>query len=446
MYFDITNYNVTRLWVFFALSGLLSFFLVRKRITSFIDPLVFQCVWASSMLAFSSELMLAKGSMWSIFFVVISFIYLFALGLTSPKIDVTQKLGRARTELPLAHYLRLLVSCLLLLKFAWWEQWSYLLQEGIVGAYKYRLLYLGTGRNVLDTIIGSTIGTLFMYQLFCTFFFEKRRAYLMLAVGLIGHSVLINSLTGSRSQIIGVIIGFGGGVYYFRHFIDLPRYRTICNWMCAIGMTVGVMALVGVSALYEARGSAGSVSLEAGLRNVENRIFANADGIEYFVKYDGASVLQNTDVFSANISIFLKRFITVPGKSVGWILLENAINQQLGGAQGPNFMVHLQSYVVTHSILLAPFYVLFIVLLSNWIRTVRSRPGMLTDIPCFYLATSIFGLATDSEYFIFTTAIFFTGFVVLVVPIYCGCNVVAKVMSLYRVEFRLEKPKFTSTI
>jgi hypothetical protein len=138
-----------------------------------------------------------------------------------------------------------------------------------------------------------------------------------------------------------------------------------------------------------------------------NRIFANADGIDYFVKLDGDKLVDTWGFIKYNFGVFLNRIGDNDEKnqSLGWKLMELAVGGKLNFSLGPNFMIHLQSLMFL-SPLLAPVYITLTAFFLLKLRYMKSNNLSIKDIWIYSISKTSLNFFVDSETFIYQTLIY----------------------------------------
>lgn len=203
---------------------------------------------------------------------------------------------------------------------------------------------------------------------------------------------------------MSMLLSLGFFCFYFRRYINQKNTNRLFNRMLLIAAPMTILSLVLVTALYMSK--TGDINLNDGWSVILNRIFANADGLDYFVKLDGDKFIDTWGFIKYNFGVFLNRIGDSDEKnqSLGWKLMELAVGRTLSFSQGPNFMIHLQS-LMFFSPLLAPIYITLTTFCLLKIRYMKSNNLSIKDIWIYSMASNSLSFFVDSEYFIYQTLI-----------------------------------------
>ena len=158
---------------------------------------------------------------------------------------------------------------------------------------------------------------------------------------------------------------------------------------------IAVVVFVVIMALYSSIGSGVSgVDSSQGLKVVNNRVFGNADGLEYFLAYEKDFKPSPFNFIKYNFVIIMKRVTGEQYDNLGRHLYQDALGQQVdfGGA---NFTILLQARIIAGA--LGFLYVLTIVVLFYWSRQIIATRGTLLDIVLFNLSYGMVWFFVDSE-------------------------------------------------
>lgn len=402
MFFDIENYNTIRLTIMFLLIFVANIVVFRNKLHSFIDPLLYHLIWLSSIVAFCIELAIVDCGLWSVSFMGLSFFYNFLLFIFSRVINKKH----STNAFPIAwrYYIFLILILLYRLIFQDMDKWTVLFNEGLSAVVALKFVNLAAGRNIIITIIDNGLESIFSYILFYIFFFEKVKARKIIGITIFMYSLLSGIILGGRSYLIILSLSIGFFLFYFRSHYEVKRYRFLIVKIAPI-LVVAILVIASfISTLHsgnvEVEGMEDSINLfEKGLPIVYNRVFANADGIDYFIRYNGQELLDPENFVYNNFGVFLNSTADIKHKSMGQQLIERVYGHSVDFAQGPNFFFLLQSSFFNF---FAPLYLLIITCFFIRTRYLKAKDLTLKDMYFFFLASNSFGMFTDSELYIFT--------------------------------------------
>ena len=387
-YFDINNYVLWRLYLVFAISIFININIFRRKIYSVFDPLLYHLIWISSMNAVCFELLLEHSdNAWTFFFCLVSLYYTFNIFIFSKQRIRENSVLLLAKQPNYFHYFLLISAFLILFFLDYINKWNHLLNNGIFAAVMYKFEFLDRGRPFYETIAIIMLYPVYEYISFYVCFFEKKMILKLLVMSLLVHNLIINTVTGGRSTTVGMLLSLGFFCLYFRRYIDQKNVNKLFNRMLLIAAPMAILSLVLITALYRSRNE--DINLNDGLSVIFNRVFANADGIDYFVKLDGDKLVDTWGFIKYNFGVFLNRIGDGDEKnqSLGWKLMELAVGQKLNFSQGPNFMIHLQS-LMFFSPLLAPIYITLTTFCLLKIRYMKSNNLSIKDIWIYSIANN----------------------------------------------------------
>lgn len=213
---------------------------------------------------------------------------------------------------------------------------------------------------------------------------------------------LISILAGGRSFLLSLIFTYGGFIAFYRGKFLKKKALTNINKIGSILILLAMLLAMIVSSMYKS-----DSSIEDGAKIILNRVIATADGMEYYIKYDGIEKLPSGgyDYVMSIFGIYLKRFLGVEYKNVGHQLSELATGVNLEFAQGSNYTLPLQVMVLGY--ILMPVYVLIIGYICTKMRNIKAGESGSLQIVGFFFFTQCFTFATDPEFFILNVISFY---------------------------------------
>jgi hypothetical protein len=404
-YFDINNYVLWRLYLVFIIGLFININIFRRKIYSVFDPLLHHLVWISSMNAVCFELLLEHSdNMWTFFFCLVSLYYTFNIFIFSKQRIRENSILLLAKQPNYFHYFLLINAFLILFFSDYINKWNYLLNNGIFASAIYKFELVNRAKPLYETIAIIVLYPVYEYISFYVCFFEKRMILRILVMSLLVHNLIINTVTGSRSATMSMLLSLGFFCFYFRRYINQKNTNRLFNRILLVAAPMTILSLVLVTALYMSK--TGDINLNDGWSVTLNRIFANADGLDYFVKLDGDQFIDTWGFIKYNFGVFLNRIGDNDEKnqSLGWKLMELATGRKLNFSQGPNFMIYLQS-LMFFSPLLAPIYITLTTFFLLKIRYMKSNNLSIKDIWIYSIAKNSLSFFVDSETFIYRTLI-----------------------------------------
>jgi hypothetical protein len=404
-YFDINNYVLWRLYLVFFIGLFININIFRRKIYSVFDPLLHHLVWISSMNAVCFELLLEHSdNMWTFFFCLVSLYYTFNIFIFSKQRIRENSILLLAKQPNYFHYFLLINAFLILFFSDYINKWNYLLNNGIFASAIYKFELVNRAKPLYETIAIIVLYPVYEYISFYVCFFEKRMILRILVMSLLVHNLIINTVTGSRSATMSMLLSLGFFCFYFRRYINQKNTNRLFNRILLVAAPMTILSLVLVTALYMSK--TGDINLNDGWSVTLNRIFANADGLDYFVKLDGDQFIDTWGFIKYNFGVFLNRIGDNDEKnqSLGWKLMELATGRKLNFSQGPNFMIYLQS-LMFFSPLLAPIYITLTTFFLLKIRYMKSNNLSIKDIWIYSIAKNSLSFFVDSETFIYRTLI-----------------------------------------
>ena len=390
MTFDISNYNIILIFFSLMMSVLGLFILFKKNIELLVDPFVIHLVWLGSHIAFLIGYIYKYGfEIFSFYFLMLIFIYIFFL-----KIFFKNKRIQPMNFIYESNRKHIII-CFYIILIIWLisqtNKFLYISScNNIFEMMNYRFLSL-QGRSIIYRIL--EIGTVFYlnYTAFVIMHFFKGFHKRVATMYLFFYLTLM-LLLGGRSTLIALIFDYGFFVIYNIAFFK--KKILLINSLCLIMIIIGLLALITVTSSFT-----GQFNVVLGIKEVLNRLIANPDGIEYYLKFDGYNNISHGffDYFMSVCGVYLKQVVHLEYKNVGWQLIELAYGHSLEFAQGPNYTIFMQIQVLGLG-----YTILYIVIATYFYSRLRyqkmnstSYLGVLWSVG---LANLTFNLAIDLEY------------------------------------------------
>lgn len=419
MIFELDPYNVSRLWVIFlTLIGVNFYFIYRARILA-LDPKVYLIVFLSSINAFCIERYLTLGGQDVIYFIVMG-LWCNVCLLLMPKDRVLPPPPRHEDRwLPF-----LLTLCTIRLALLDIPHLIQFVESGFVAGV------MESQANVGYLLPGSALGQ-YIFVITLQFFEGYCFAYNLLlskkrwrkVVGLIGLIMSVTSgyLGGSRATIFYTCMMLGQFLIYFRHEIDLRRYWWRITSGAAAAVAVFFFIMIVFSGIRSSDGNEKHIDMQFGADRVANRMFANADGIEYFLIFERSMETELYNFVKYNFVFIVKRVTGQDYFNMGRRLYQDAIGKEVNYG-GANFTVMLQSRVA-----FGWFGLIYIPILVCGLylsRQIYALRGSFLDMYIYNMSYCMVWFFIDSEAqfarFMAITTVFFP---VLVYTIFVGGRV-----------------------
>lgn len=406
--FNIANYNIVAL---FSIIIVFSFFIIvylRNKISSMLDPLMYEIVWLSSNISFLIVFSFTKGV--NPFAVIFLFSFLLYIVLLN-KLLISNKIRYSKRILMHVYtkktFLVYMISIILLI-YAKQDVFIYMKENDFLHWFLYRFVVL-QGRNPILRIINIGVTPIFLYlSFFYIFLLRKYRIFIFsILLGYIG----ILTLTGGRSSLLSILLSFGSFLVIHRNIYRKATLKKI-NLYSLFFVFLALVFIVGVSTMYRP-----NYSYTNGIEIVLNRIVANADGLAYYMKYDGYGHIKSGFIpyILSFLGIYLKGPLGIDYKNIGEQLAELAAGHSLAFAQGPNYTMPLQ--VVVFGYYLYPVYVLASSLIVAKMRNMTESASLSKNILIFFLVSTSFGIVHDLEYFTLKVISFFIVYMLFFYPI-----------------------------
>lgn len=400
------KYNPTVMLSVIVMFTVAVIFLLRKRLSSLIDPLNFHILWCASGLALLAGYFWSKGINADGFLFVIVYVS-YILGLYLFLERPTYNLKDLEDELYDSRNTKLFITCILLNLVSRYEFFTYALSSSsIVDLFLYRFKQV-EGRSIPQYILQLGARPFFLYYLFILLKIKPNwRIYLVL---ILLTNILFDIIAGGRSSIISLLIFYGFFVHRFRPLFSkklltqLNRYGLVA---VAFALSVGAF----VTSFYEP-----DSSFEEGILKIANRLLAAGDGLEMYLANNASAYIPTgfDEYVKSVFGIFIKRVVDIKTQSVGWRLYELENGIEVPFSVGPNFILPLQAFVLNKY--LAVPYALMISFIVAFLRGSRLNRLFPFNKPLsFVMGVLCFEPALDLEFFILTaTGCLFVYFVII---------------------------------
>lgn len=386
--FDLNLYSSGLLSFLFFAYFLVILFLFKMKLTSVFDPLFYHCIWLGSVFSFLTVYVIDRGiSYVAVMFFVSLIFYMVSLVIFLPGVDKFKS-----AQIPVFIFLKrhlLLLWLVFLYSKAHMLQYFYENLSSPELWFLYRFVDL-QGRDALSRIIGISVQPILMFVCYTNIFILKRHrklSYISLIL-----LALMGVLGGGRSSIIVMLLAAGGFFCLYYSLVSSALKRYSLAMYISGAAALAVLIWVGMY-IKGAEINPFFIVLE--------RFFANADGIEYALKFDAIQRLD-TGVEAYILSIFgvyLKSPLGLEYKNIGWQLSEMAYGYDLSFAQGANYTLPLQVLVA------GPYLFPFVMVLSAFIVVFLRRlvlfkitKDLLFVLLCYQLLLSGFTFVVDAEF------------------------------------------------
>lgn len=394
--FDINNYDKTLILFCYIISSVLILFLFRKKISSIIDPLVNHCVWISAHFTFLIAYIAKYGiSYWALFFLFILLVYVACFNyllvpLSNDKFEskynsLIHVLFEKKRTLCFLYWLIVLLTFYSQIDFFMYAVDS----SSVASWFLYKFVDL-QGRDPLLRILGTGITPFFYLFSFINIFIYKERA--KTAIFIIALFCLIQIFAGGRSSMLHLLFSIGTFILYFRPAFPEKTIARI-NRVGLVAIIVSLVVASAVSSFYSE-----DYSMLDGFQIIINRLVAAADGLEYYMKYNGEEKLPTGiwQYFLSVFAVYVKGLLHIDYKNVGTQLTE-LVQGDVEFAQGANYTIFLQVIVLGYYFSL--FYVPLLTALSAKFRNNRTTSIRKLSLSYFFVSNA-FTCITDLEYFV----------------------------------------------
>lgn len=389
--FDIQNYNILLAFGAFIVIFLFLFLFFKNKSMGIIDPLTMHLLWLSGNLSFLVTYIDKCGLDYIVvLFILVFIIYIYVLSYFLK--PVKYQCAPQDIEILNSRKIHILYfASLSLLLFGKKPMFDFFISNNVLSWFLYRYVAI-EGGSPFFRMLETGVTPIFLYLTFYNIHIAKKLKKLSLVM-LVFYG-LISILAGGRSFLLSLIFTYGGFVAFHRGSFLKKKALNNINKAGGIFILLAMLLAMAVSSMYKS-----DATIEDGAKIILNRVIATADGMEYYIKYDGIEKLPSGgyDYVMSIFGVYLKRILGVEHKNVGHQLSELATGGSLDFAQGSNYTLPLQVMVLGY--ILMPFYVLIIGFICAKMRNIKAGgTGNLQPISFFFF-TQCFTLATDPEFF-----------------------------------------------
>ncbi len=411
--FDITNYNLFVVLYTFLICFLLLYFLFKNKFVVFFDPLVYHLIWLSSHFAFFVAFLLKYGFDLLLFLFIIVFCeYVFFLFIFIKKINISNSITyNAKLNISDFKLSYVFLTSVFLIFISKIEVLSYLLTHNLIEWPLYRFVRLQEGNPILK-IIEYGVTPIYFYLTFYILFLKKNKKLKFASIVILFYFIFLGIVSGGRSMLISLVLQIGTFVYFHRMDIStkmLAKLRITAFIFILFGLVTSSI----VSYFYIINSEK---SLIDGFSIIFNRIFANADGLEYYLLYDGYSKIESGLIpfIYSFLGIYLKRISDTEYKNIGHQLTELVIGP-VDFAQGSNYTIFLQSAVIGFYLL--PIYIILLTYLIAKMRNLVPSEKISINLLKYFFVSNAFIPPTDLEFFTFNFLSFMILYIFIFFPI-----------------------------
>ncbi|KAA3667406.1 MULTISPECIES: hypothetical protein [Pectobacterium] len=341
--FDISQFN-TSLGLFFLISSsLILFFLFKKSVHSIIDPLMLKLVWLSAHISMLLLIGIEQPKYvdevyWGFWVVVVTYIFLVKLFI--PPISGKMPPAIPEKQQPLISFSKMALVLatvgFLISKKPFFDFISENPDPSAWFTFRYAIDFKGRDPILRITELGCIP---FIYFYSCYLVLREKKLVLPLVCILI--TISLNLVSGGKSAILEVANYFGFFFVIYSGFLSNKLLRRV-NFL---GVFVIAISVVGATYVLSQINEEG---IDGAIQAFLNRVFANADGMTYAIKGDIYSNLDSGIIayFESLFGIYIKYITGINYKNVGWQLTELITGYNLDFAQGSNYTIFIQSYIL----------------------------------------------------------------------------------------------------
>jgi hypothetical protein len=281
--------------------------------------------------------------------------------------------------------------------------------------YRFELLQ---GREVVSRILEiGCIPYLYLFSFINIFIIKKWKKFSILVLLI---NLLISIMAGGRSSFLSLLFAFGAFVNYFQFrfssisqytYFNISKYKKKTFKLYLVLLIISLIIASFVSSTYN------NEKIEYGAKIILNRVFASADGLEYYMNYDGSKYIENGiyPFFLSIFGVYLKGTGEAEYKNIGHQLSELMTGQSLTFAHGANYTIFLQNVVLGYYWF--PIYTTLIVFLVAKLRNSRNFSVVWLAIS-YYLYNSCFTMILDLEYYFLVVLSGFICYCLFIFPVF----------------------------
>lgn len=423
------KYNLTIMVASFLMLNLIFIYLLREKIYTVIDPLIFNIIWSSSGLSllfgyFSTKEINSDGFTFMLVYTVYIFgLYIF-LDKSPRQLNVLQKgLNDNRN-------VTIFFICLILNIFSRYEFITYAIENPSIPSWFLYKFTQWEGRSFWQYILQIGARPFFTYYLF-VLLKTKREWRFVLVLILLTNSIL-DIIAGGRSSLLGLLEAYGYFICYFYPFYSRKNIRNL-NWYGIAFLAFSIVNSIVVTSFYSSEGT-----IDESAMQIANRILSAGDGLEMYLSNNASLYVKSgfVEYFKATFGIFLKQILPIETQSVGWKLYELNVGAITPISVGPNFILPLQVIILGKEFFLP--YTLLISFVVSFLRGNKISKKYIRSQPLsFVLGLLTFQLIIDIEFFILQLSAILFIYFVFIYP-------VRKIKFIFKSEFRFQIFKLKS--
>lgn len=413
--FNIYNYNLYLVYSIFIINFVLLYILFYNKLTSFIDPLTYHLLWISTQLSFLIVFIIKYGlTKFKLFFLGVIFFYIFSYNLFLRKnIHIkTKNINQMFSSEKISKkIIRLFLALFIIFLFVKRPIIQYMINSNSINEmFLYRFEEL-QGRNPLIRILDISVSFYINFiSLIILMFFKRFKITKFIIILFLISNIFLSIISGGRSALLSFVFQFGFFVFFYYNCFDKSFIKKI-NFIAPFVITLSIFLAILTSSFYNA-----NYSLIDGFQIILNRIIGSADGIEYYIKYDGYNNINSglKEYFFSIFGVYIKQFVDFQYKNIGWQLTELATGRTADFARGANYTILLQT--VTLGFYSSIIYVPAFSLIAAKMRDLKTNNYKLSFLFAF-LSYNSFNLITGLEYGVLTfiSGIFF--YLIVILPL-----------------------------
>lgn len=385
------KYNIYVMSVSFLVLTTLFFTLLRKKISSIIDPLVTNIIWCASNLAllfgylYADDITLDSFSFVATMFIYVAGLYIFLD--SSPRNFKSLEKGLTNHKNTLMFCVCLVLNIVSRLEFI-----TYALEHPSIASWFLYKFVQYQGRSFWQYILQIGARPFFIYYLFVLLKTKREWRYRLIII-LVFNSFL-DIIAGGRSSLLGLLDAYGYFIFYFQSYYTRKSVYKL-NWYGVCFLLFSLANSVLVTSFYSSEGT-----IEDGALRIANRILSAGDGLEMYLVNDASKVIPSgiIEYFKAAFGIFIKLVAPIETQSIGWKLYELDSGRVSPISVGPNFILPLQA-IVLGKIFIVP-YTIFISFIVSFLRGNSLSKKYIASQPLsFVLGLLTFQVVIDVEFF-----------------------------------------------
>lgn len=393
--FDILNYNIYLAFGAFSIFFASLMILFKSKLLGVFDPFVSHLLWLSGNLAFLVVFHVKYGlSYMLMLFYLIFIIYIYLIKTLLPSIKFNHKeVIEAKNKLSEKKILCLYITSIFILLFSKKPVFEYMIETNYLQWFLYRFKSIEGGLP-LYRVLSVGVSPIFLYLSFFNIWVLKR--FRVISVFALIMFSFLSIMTGGRSFLLSFIFSLGGFFTLHRNsLIDTIKLKK-WNLRTYFAITLAMGVAIFVSSMFDDK-----TTFKDGIQIILNRVIASADGLEYYIKYDGFKFIENgfIEFFLSIFGLYFKSFLEIEYKNIGHQLTELATGGNIDFAQGSNYTLPLQVMVIGYWFM--PFYLLIISILVSKMRNVKAILKGKIELIKYFIFMNFFSIVGDIEFFVF---------------------------------------------